>query len=317
MFTTSTVSSGNPAERIKKLISLALTRDLALLDVPRDIRERIARRSADVGCEVIWRKGPVRLMPAARTAILGTRKGGKDMPSGTVWLTDCVGDAKGRMERAWWAPPGGIYACLAVSPLLLPERWSFYSLGVGVAIAQVLREWGVQASVRWINDVLVSGKKVAGVLTEAVRTGEAGGDFLLFGMGVNVNIAAFPPHLPEATSLSVATGNEWPLDALSSHIIARVGIMFGLLHEWEARLLAEEASTRDNPVLAAWCLVSDSLYRDVIYGYDADLAPEFTARSVGIAGDGALILVTNEGEELRVNSGEIRYPGPGPRDTPL
>ncbi|MEF3169163.1 MAG: biotin--[acetyl-CoA-carboxylase] ligase [Deltaproteobacteria bacterium] len=295
-----------PFSELEGLIRLSRLRDLSLdHGLLPEHAERVFRRGADIGSRIYWCEGPERLMPRAREEIIRAEAEKRSIPSGTVWMTDRIEGAKGRRERVWWAPPGGIYACLAISPFLLEENWSFYSLGLGVAIAQVLREWGVPATVRWINDVLVSGKKVAGVLTEAIRLKDC--SYLLFGIGINVNIKAFPDHLPEATSILLETGRECPIPALAADVLARIGWIFGLLHEWEARVMDEDDPDMENPALSAWTLASDTLGRDVAYGMDAERSPEIIARAVALSRDGGLVLETKSGERFTVRSGEIRY----------
>ncbi len=295
-----------PFSELEGLVRLSRHRDLSLVHgLSPGCAERVYRRGADIGCRIYRCEGTERLMPRAREEILRAEAGMRSIPSGTVWMTDRIEGAKGRMERIWWAPPGGIYACLAISPVLLEGHWSLYSLGVGVAIAQVLREWGVPATIRWINDVLVSGKKAAGVLTETLRLD--GYSYLLFGMGINVNVKAFPPYLPEAVSLFQESGIEWPIPALASDIFARIGWIFGLLHEWEGHVLDKEDPGIENPVIAAWKKVTDSIGRDVAYGVDVERSPEIIARAVALTRDGGLVLETKYGERFTVSSGEIRY----------
>nr|WP_281382947.1 hypothetical protein [Dissulfurirhabdus thermomarina] len=215
------------------------------------------------------------------------------------------------MDRAWWAPRGGIYLCLALVPRLLAEHWGLYGLGMGVAVCEVLREWGVPARIRWVNDILVGGRKAAGLLAEGLTAPGSGQPYLLLGLGLNVNARRFPPEAPEATSLRRVTGRRWPIAPLAAHILARAGHVVGLLHHWEAGWLLEgpEAAPA-NPVVRAWRGLSDTLGRRVVYGLDAERAPEGTGLARDVAEDGALLLRLEDGVELRVETGEVRYLGP-------
>ena len=273
-----------------------------------ETRGKILRRARVIGHEVYYYTSADRLMSLARQAILLADSNGTDLPSGCVWWADSLVQAKGRIGRSWWAPKGGLYLCLALYPSLLTENWSFYNMGVGVAITQVLRERGISTKIRWINDILIKGCKIAGILTEAVRAPNSGHTYLLFGIGINVNIETFPEDLEFAASLSITTCKHWSIKELAAQILARIGWIFGLIHQWESDCLnAEPVYVPQNPVIRAWNILSDTPGRRVIYGLDAELNPETEALAQGLAPDGSLILTLDNGEEVRVNSGEIRY----------
>jgi BirA family biotin operon repressor/biotin-[acetyl-CoA-carboxylase] ligase len=297
------------AEELKRLIMHNQIRDSVVnTDLDAEAREKILRRARIVGHEVYYCTRADRLMPLARQAILLADGNETDLPSGCVWWADSLARARGRIGRSWWAPKGGLYLCLALYPSLLTGNWSFYNLGAGVAIAQVLKERGVSAKIRWINDVLINGRKIAGILTEAVRAPNSGQTYLLFGIGINVNMETFPEDLLSATSLSITTCKHWPIKELAAQILARIGWIFGLIHQWESDCLnAEPVYVPQNPGIRAWNLLSDTPGRRVIYGLNAELNPEFEALAQGLAPDGSLRLILDDGEEVRVNSGEIRY----------
>ena len=297
------------SEELKRLIMHHQSRDFVInTDLDAEAREKILRRAKIVGREVYHYTSADRLMSLARQAILQADGNGTDLPSGFIWWADSLARARGRMGRIWWAPEGGLYLCLALYPSLLTRNWSFYNLGAGVAIAQVLRERGVSAKIRWINDVLINGRKVAGILTEVVRAPNSGQTYLLFGIGINVNMETFPEDLVFATSLSIATCKHWSIKELAAQILARIGWLFGLIHQWESDCLdAEPVCVPQNPVIRAWNLLSDTPGRRVVYGLNAELDPELEAFAQGLAPDGSLRLTLDNGEEVRVNSGEIRY----------
>jgi len=297
------------AEELKRLITYHQIRDSVInTGLDTETREKILRRARVVGHEVYYYRKADRLMPLAGQAILRADSNGTDLPSGCVWWADSLVQARGRIGRSWWAPTGGVYLCLALYPSLFTENWSFYNLGVGVAVAQVLREKGVSAKIRWINDVLIKGRKMAGILTEAVRAPNSGQAYLLFGIGINANMETFPEDLAFATSLSITTGKHWHTKELAARILARIGWIFGLIHQWESDCLnTEPGYLPQNPVIRDWNLLSDTPGRRVIYGLNAELNPEFEALAQGLAPDGSLMLTLDNGEGVRVNSGEIRY----------
>jgi BirA family biotin operon repressor/biotin-[acetyl-CoA-carboxylase] ligase len=297
------------AEDLKRLISYYHNHEAFInTDLDAKTKEKILRRARIIGHEVYYYKKVDRLMSLARKAIIKADVDGTDFPSGCVWWADSLVKARGRIGRRWWAPEGGIYLCIAMYPSLLSENWSFYNLGIGVAIAQVLKEKGFEAKIRWINDILINGCKVAGIYTELFRTGNSGQMYLLFGIGINVNIKNFPPELAFATSLSIATGKNWNIKGLAAQILAKIGWMFGLVEQWESGCLNSDFfNVPQNPIIKAWNILSDTPGSRVIYGLDAELKPELEALAQGLAPDGSLKLILDDAEEIKVNSGEIRY----------
>ena len=132
-----------------------------------------------------------------------------DEAEGTTVATDLQTQGRGRLGRTWEAPPGRALLC---SVLLHPQPpmalWPELSLVAGDAVATALREQaGVGAELSRPNDVLIDGRKVAGILPEA-SVGR-----VVLGIGVNVNQTdeELPTETPKpATALRVETGREWP-----------------------------------------------------------------------------------------------------------
>jgi BirA family transcriptional regulator, biotin operon repressor / biotin---[acetyl-CoA-carboxylase] ligase len=143
---------------------------------------------------------------------------GDDEPEGTTVATDLQTHGRGRLGRRWEAPAG---RALLFSVLLHPRPpmaiWPELSLVAGEAVAAALYgETGVPAELSHPNDVLIEGRKVAGILPEAT-VGR-----VVLGIGVNVNQAAdeLPGETPKpSTSLRVATGREWPRAPLLGAIL--------------------------------------------------------------------------------------------------
>lgn len=141
-----------------------------------------------------------------------------DETEGTTFATDLQTHGRGRLGRTWEAPKG---AALLFSVLLRPQPpmaiWPELSLVAGEAVAAALHEQtGIAAELGHPNDVLVGGRKIAGVLPEAT-VGR-----VVLGIGVNVNQTAdaLPADTPKPpTSLRVETGREWPRAPLLAAIL--------------------------------------------------------------------------------------------------
>jgi BirA family transcriptional regulator, biotin operon repressor / biotin---[acetyl-CoA-carboxylase] ligase len=94
---------------------------------------------------------------------------------------------KGRLGRHWSSPEGGIYLSIVLRPHLTPGEMLRMTVLFGIPVAQAIAETtGLEARLKWPNDVIVSGKKVAGLLTESVSQGGQM-SYLVLGIGVNLN----------------------------------------------------------------------------------------------------------------------------------
>jgi BirA family biotin operon repressor/biotin-[acetyl-CoA-carboxylase] ligase len=216
----------------------------------------------------------------------------KDLP-----LVVCAGSqsgGRGREGRSWSSPPGlGLYATFAFR-LADPRRLPLLSIVSGVAAADALRAWtGLEFLLKWPNDVLQRGKKVAGILCENMVVGEK--VTCLVGIGINVNQGPddLPPELRErAASLRMLSGREWPLGECRERLAA--GLADGL-----RRLAAGDTAA----VIERARELSRSFQdREITFrqqGHDR--------RGIfrGLAADGGLLLDTGSGREKIFYSGEI------------
>jgi BirA family biotin operon repressor/biotin-[acetyl-CoA-carboxylase] ligase len=154
---------------------------------------------------------------------------GADEAEGTTVATDLQTEGRGRLGRTWETPAG---RALLFSVLLHPRPpmaiWPELSLVAGDAVAAALRtETGVAAELSHPNDVLVAGRKLAGILPEA-SVGR-----VVLGIGVNVNQAAeeLPAETPKpATALRVETGREWERASLLAAILLELE---GRYDDWQ------------------------------------------------------------------------------------
>jgi BirA family biotin operon repressor/biotin-[acetyl-CoA-carboxylase] ligase len=138
----------------------------------------------------------------ARLAVEGASEG-------TVVVARHQTAGRGRRGRHWWDAPGeSLLLSLLLKPPILNVRAPQLSLVAGVAVADALdAACDAAARIRWPNDVLVGGKKVCGVLPEAVSQADGRIGYLLLGIGINVGQREFPPELRgAATSLLLSTG---------------------------------------------------------------------------------------------------------------
>lgn len=122
---------------------------------------------------------------------------------GTVFTTHVQTSGRGRLDRAWDSPPGsGIALSVVLRPTGVPAaRWVWLSLLVGLAVDAAVRDLGVASELKWPNDVLVDGRKLAGILLERVETPT--GPAAVVGVGLNVSMTREELPVPHATSLAL------------------------------------------------------------------------------------------------------------------
>lgn len=122
-------------------------------------------------------------------------------------LADEQTGGRGRFDRAWASPSGGIYCSVLVRPQLTPDRLGLLTLAAGVAAVEAAAAVGVDAACKWPNDLQSpDGRKLAGILAESA-TADGAVEWAVVGLGLNANVD--PEVLPpEATSLQGLAGNE-------------------------------------------------------------------------------------------------------------
>jgi BirA family biotin operon repressor/biotin-[acetyl-CoA-carboxylase] ligase len=287
---------------------------------------RLARRQAEssscAGVERILKYGtPVgsciehhfqldRCMDRLRMLLGENDKNNGSLPTGTVIRADTLKNSAGRFERSWHAPPGGLYLALAWADTLLPDFNRLLPFAIGIACHEVIDNLLVVARLKWVNDVLVRGKKIAGVLCETVITG-SGERYHLIGIGININNREFPAELGSiATSVARETGQEYDLNDACLNLLARLQWNIGLLYYGEELFLAADENQRltmDNPVLKHWLSLSDTIGREVLYGYDVQLQPLYRGRVLDIDKAGSLIMELEDGSRIVESSGEVVY----------
>jgi len=147
---------------------------------------------------------------------------------GAIVLADEQTGGRGREGRSWSSPPGGLYLSVLLRPVQVAA--GLLPLAAGLAVAEaVAAEAGVTAELKWPNDVVASGRKLAGVLSEA-STGGSGLEWVVVGIGVNV-ASVLPEDLrATATSLAeLAPSGPPAAAALAAAVIARLGVWYDAL----------------------------------------------------------------------------------------
>ncbi len=113
-------------------------------------------------------------------------------PDLALVIADAQTRGRGRRGRRWLTPPG---QALAVSLVLRPSRnaaWTHYVGLAALSLHEALRTWHIATRIKWPNDVLLDGEKIAGILVEAIWEGDQP-QAVIIGMGVNITQQAVPP----------------------------------------------------------------------------------------------------------------------------
>ena len=115
-------------------------------------------------------------------------KVGDEIAEGTVVVAESQTHGRGRHGQPWFSPPGvNLYASALFRPSFLARDATSFSFVASLAVYDALRELGGEPSIKWPNDVILGGKKVAGTLVECATRGHEI-DFLILGVGVNLNV---------------------------------------------------------------------------------------------------------------------------------
>jgi BirA family transcriptional regulator, biotin operon repressor / biotin---[acetyl-CoA-carboxylase] ligase len=225
---------------------------------------------------------------------------------GEVVIAEQQTSGRGRRGRSWMSPPKlNLYLSCVIRPELPPHRAPELTLVAAVALAETVRDAGVQAEIKWPNDVHVRGRKIAGILTELSAEADRI-HFAIVGVGVNVNARRedFPPELQEiATSLREARGETVPRALFTCALLTS-------LEKW-LDLHAEEGF---EPVRKAWKNMSSTLGQEILVKTER---AELRGVAVDVDASGALMVQTPDGKTERVHAGDVEQVRPKasrPRD---
>jgi BirA family transcriptional regulator, biotin operon repressor / biotin---[acetyl-CoA-carboxylase] ligase len=277
-----------------------------------EVVHSVLRYGAPVGAVIEHHPCLGRGMEHARRLIADQEERDLSFPSGTVIVAEELTGGRGRFQRPWHAPVGGVWLTLVLVNTLLPAATRLYPLAAGLACCEAVRDHGVDARLKWVNDIHVGGRKLAGILTETLVSSRYREEYILIGVGVNVNNLEFPPELSSlAVSMRGLLGRETGLDRFAGRLLAKLTWNIGMLHYEEQRQLQEEGETgldEQSLLLANWRRHSDSIGRRVRFGYDVQQHPQYEAEVVAVDAEGGLVLkLLLDGSLVTERSGEILY----------
>jgi BirA family biotin operon repressor/biotin-[acetyl-CoA-carboxylase] ligase len=281
--------------------------------LPQDIVETVFRYGTIIGSVIEVHPLLARGMDRARDLIRRAEQGGQSLASGTTIIAGEMTTCRGRFQRPWHAPLGGLWLTVIVADTLLPDNSRLYPLAAGAACCETLRHYEIPAFIKWVNDVHVGGRKIAGILTTTEIGPEFGEEYVLIGIGINANNDSFPPELQKtATSMRTELGSSVDINRLAARFLAKLAWSIGLLHHEEQIRLGNRGLTAtdtqsSHPLLDLWQRLSDIQGRRVLFGYNVQTEPQFEAVVQGIDAQGGILLKLDDGRITMENSGEIIY----------
>ena len=128
----------------------------------------------------------------------------------------------GKPGTVWHSVDGGLYFSLIIIPKKDLLSSGTFTHDIAESVSKVLKIYGIVATIKMPNDLLVDGKKICGILTENSK------GKLIIGVGLNVNNIDFPNGL-EATSMRLLTGKKFEVEGVLGRILAQVENDFGLI----------------------------------------------------------------------------------------
>ena len=156
-----------------------------------------------------WAGHPVTFYPEiGSTNVQAKLDAENGAPQGALLVADMQTAGRGRRGRTWNSPAGiNVYFTLILKPEYAPDKASMVTLIMALAVAEGIRETcGIEAGIKWPNDIVVNGRKVCGILTEMSVEREFI-HYVVIGVGINVGIQEFAPELTaSATSLEAECG---------------------------------------------------------------------------------------------------------------
>ena len=211
----------------------------------------------------------------------------RGMPHGTIIAADGQTAGRGRFGKSFYSPEGtGLYMSVVLKPHKPLSDCTFITMAAAVAITGSLSEiCGIDAGIKWVNDIYYNGKKVSGVLTEAISDFESGmAETVIVGVGINITTESFPEDI---TGVAGSVGVFAERNRLCADIASRL-------------LELSESGSREE-------LLRQYRERSVVLGRDIEFVQAGTTRTgraLEIDDSGCLVIETQTGREV-LRAGEI------------
>jgi BirA family transcriptional regulator, biotin operon repressor / biotin---[acetyl-CoA-carboxylase] ligase len=220
---------------------------------------------------------------------------GDGVKEGVVVLAESQTSGRGRMGRKWVSPAGkGLWFSVLLRPGLRPQAVTQLTVASATALRRAIQQvTSLQPEIKWPNDLLLEGRKVAGILTELSAELDRV-KYVILGIGVDVNLNSgdFPPELRKtATSLKIQAGRTISRPELAVAVLQQ-------LDEDYARVCAGDFAS----LAGEWEAHCTTLGREVVIRFGDR---HVRGRAESLAEDGALLLRTEHGRLERIVGGDV------------
>ena len=217
-------------------------------------------------------------------------------PDGTAVLSRKQTAGRGRRGRSFLSEPGGLYLSFLLRPHEPAQALLHLTALAGLCVCNAVEAvTGMQAGIKWPNDPVLNGKKLCGILTElsmSLETQEP--EYVVIGIGINCNQAAFPPELDMATSLRIETGASVDVNAIAAALLR------------ELHRMREEFLSRKDAWVQAFSEKCLTVGKDIQILRNGEAAQ---AKATGIGPDAELLVEYPDGRTGAVASGEVSVRG--------
>ncbi len=216
-------------------------------------------------------------------------------PEGLLLFAEHQRAGKGRRGRTWLSPPrSGLCFSLVLRPTAERQCWPLLSLAAATAVALALKEMepSLIVDLKWPNDVLLKGRKVAGILSEAAE-GPDGAAAVVIGIGINVKADSVPAGLePEATSVSGEIGRDVPRRRLLVSFLRHFQMQYLRLERGDGKTIVE-----------TWKAFSTMWQGRRVWVTENER--HFEATTCGLTDLGALCVLLGDGSEVAILSADV------------
>ena len=220
------------------------------------------------------------------------RNGEKD---GTIIISRIQTEGRGRFDRIWESPDGGLYISLILQPDVLSDKITLLPLLASLAVYDSIDNYDVSIKIKWPNDVNINGKKISGILLES-EANECKKEYLVLGIGINLNskITDFSKELRgNVTSLSNELKTQVNFYEFLELLILSINKYYTLFLEGNFNTILEE-----------WKKKSDTIGRKVKIRSHSE---EIMGEVFDIDQSGFLLLLTESGRIKKITSGDCIY----------
>ena len=220
---------------------------------------------------------------------------GNDVVEGTVVISEEQTKGKGRLGRVWESKVGdGIWMSIILKPDIMPYKAPFITLIAGASVVKALNNLGVNAQIKWPNDIIINNKKICGILTELSAEIERI-NYVVLGIGMNVKNEDFDSELKNKATSLYKEGYE----------LHRVDIVKEIFYQFE--LLYKKYLDNDKEEVLKICRDNSAILNKDIYIIRND--EKELVKCIDINEEGNLVVKNSSGQVKEIISGEVSIRG--------